>query len=462
MTESPNPYEPSQESQIALPERRSIARYYVLAGLCATSIIAYVGRTCLGVAEGEIREELNISIVSMGLVMGTFFWSYALAQIPAGWLGHVWGTRKALALYAFTWSLACVAMGMANDVSTLIAAQVFFGIAQAGLFPCAAAVISRWIPEKRRAIASGLLGGSQSLGGAVGSALTGPLLAGTFLAGLWWPTFGGGFYHLDGIWADWRTLYTVYAIPGILWAMWFFLWFRDRPSEHRGVNQAELALLPTIATAPAHTTKHRAGTPWKRVATSFDLWMVFGQQFCRAAGYIFFATWFPRFLQETRGVSLAGAGILTAFPLLAVMLGSPTGGLIVDRIFNRTGSKRLSRQGVAVPAMLGSAACIIFAYFIEDVMQAVGLITLGSFFAGLGGSCGYTVTIDKAGNHVAPVFGAMNMAGNLGAAICPFVVALIAERTGNWNTVLIFFAAVYVGAAACWASLNPEGTIDES
>jgi ACS family glucarate transporter-like MFS transporter/ACS family D-galactonate transporter-like MFS transporter len=204
-----------------------------------------------------------------------------------------------------------------------------------------------------------------------------------------------------------------------------------------------------------------SGTPWKRVASSFDLWMIFGQQFCRAAGYIFFATWFPRFLQETRGVSLAGAGILTAFPLLAVMIGSPTGGLIVDRIFIRTGSKRLSRQGVAVTAMLGSAACIIIAYFIKDAMQAVGLITLGSFFAGLGGSCGYTVTIDKAGEHVAPIFGAMNMAGNLGAAICPFVVAVIAEQTGNWNTVLIFFAGVYLAAAACWALLNPEGAIDD-
>jgi len=54
------------------------------------------------------------------------------------------------------------------------------------------------------------------------------------------------------------------------------------------------------------------------------------------------------------------------------------------------------------------------------------------------------------------------MAGNLGAAICPILVAVIAERTGNWNSVLIFFVAVYLGAAACWAMLNPEGAIDDS
>ena len=477
MTESPNPYEPSAEPG-SERQRPTFTRYRVLLGLCAASIIAYIGRNCLGVAEGQIREELNISIVSMGWVMGFFFWSYALAQIPAGCLAHVWGTRNALALYAFTWSLACIAMGLANDVNSLIAAQVFFGIAQAGLFPCAAAIISRWMPEQRRAIASGLLGGSQSLGGAVGSALAGALLSGALLAGLISLLFGES--ELVGLsFGDservsisgsfsWRWLYGLYAVPGVLWAVWFFLWFRDRPQDHRRVNAAELALLPRSEPVAAAAQKAEA-RDWLlnavhlvlRIVTSFDLWMIFGQQFCRAAGYIFFATWFPRFLQETRNVSLASAGVLTAMPLLAVMLGSPIGGLIVDRIYNRTGSKRLSRQGVAVPAMLGSAVCIIVAYFIEDALPAVGVITIGSFCAGLGGSCGYTVTIDKAGDQVAPIFGAMNMAGNLGAAGCPIVVALIAERTGNWNTVLIFFAGIYLVAAACWALLNPEGSIDD-
>lgn len=456
MNELPNPYEPSAGSSHPRPNRPSLARNYVLAGLCAAAIIAYIGRTCLGVAEGQIRDELDIPLVWMGVVMGAFFWSYALAQIPAGWLGHVWGPRNALTLYAWTWSLACLAMGMASNVASLIAAQIFFGMAQAGLFPCAAAVISRWIPDRRRAIASGLLGGSQSLGGAVGNALSGSLLAGVVLSS----SVGSAGPEVGFVAIDWRALYVIYAVPGVLWAIWFSYWFRDRPHDHQRVNAAELALLPA-ARGPDTGDEKPPRTPWARVVSSFDLWMIFGQQFCRAAGYIFFATWFPRFLQESRGVSLAAAGLLTALPLLAVMLGSPTGGYIVDRIYQRTGSKRLSRKGVAVPAMLGSAACIMLAYFIQDALPAVALITVGSFCAGLGGSCGYTVTIDKAGNHVAPVFGAMNMAGNLGAAICPVVVALIAQQSGNWNAVLIFFAAIYLGAAACWAALNPEGTIDD-
>lgn len=417
-------------------------------------MIAYVGRNCLGLAEEPISKELKIDLVPMGWVMGTFFWTYALAQIPAGWLGHVWGPRKALALYAVVWSAACFAMGLATGVWSLITAQLLFGIGQAGLFPCAAAVISRWIPDKRRALASGLLGGSQSLGGAIGTALAGALLVGVVL------TWNDEPFAAFGPYLNWRGVYAVYAIPGVVWAIWFFAWFRDHPQDHRRVNSAELALL----TRPKQTDSASdvaAPTPWDKVLGSFDVWMIFGQQFCRGAGYIFFPTWFPKFLREARGVPFESSGWMAAQPLLAIMIGAPLGGLIADQIYHRTGSKRLSRQGVAITAMLGSASCILAAYFADGAQQALNLMTAGAFLAGLGGSCGYTVTIDKAGQHVAPVFGAMNMAGNLGAAICPVVVAWVADTTGNWNLVLMLFVAIYIGAALCWGLLNPEGTIDD-
>lgn len=415
------------------------ARWIVLAALCAAATIAYVGRTCLGLVQQPIREELGIKLVPMGWVMGMFFWSYAFAQIPAAWLGHVWGSRAALAFYAAAWSLACAAMGLANGFWALIIAQLCFGTAQAGLFPCAGAIIAKWASISRRAVSSGLLGGFQSVGGALGSAMTGALLAGVLFD-----------YEFPAM--HWRWIYALYALPGLVWAAWFFYWFRDQAVDHGGVNEAELALLP-------HEEEESASThspAWWRIALRFDLWMIYGQQFMRAAGYIFFATWFPEFLQQTRGVTLEEAGLLTALPLLAVVVGAPTGGVIVDFLWNRTHSRRLSRQVVAVAAMSACAGCIALAYFVDDAMLAVLVIAAGAFCAALGGPAGYTVTIDKSGPAVAPIFGAMNMFGNLGAAICPVVVAWIAQTTGDWNVVLIFFALIYVGAAVFWMLLNPE------
>lgn len=80
------------------------------------------------------------------------------------------------------------------------------------------------------------------------------------------------------------------------------------------------------------------------------------------------------------------------------------------------------------------------------------------FFAGLGGACGYTVTIDKGGQHVAPIFGMMNMMGNLGAALLPVVVGAMFDA-GRYESVLILMAGIYVSAALCWMLLNPNGTV---
>src|SRR5688572_24935976 len=81
-------------------------RFLVLAALCLAAALAYVPRNCLGVVEKEIRADLGVSEAQMSWVMSAFFMSYAVLQIPGGWLGHVWGTRRALTLFAAVWSAA--------------------------------------------------------------------------------------------------------------------------------------------------------------------------------------------------------------------------------------------------------------------------------------------------------------------------------------------------------------------
>jgi ACS family glucarate transporter-like MFS transporter/ACS family D-galactonate transporter-like MFS transporter len=198
------------------------------------------------------------------------------------------------------------------------------------------------------------------------------------------------------------------------------------------------------------------------------MWLICSQQFFRAAGYGFYGTWFPRFLQETRNVTMLQSGFLTTLPVLAVAVGSAAGGGLVDWIQQRTGNQRLSRQALAIVCLSLCAVCIFLAYFIADATQAVLLITLGSLFSGLGGPAGMTLTVDLSGRHIATSFATMNMAGNFGAAICPVVVARlvdalprwsITDTTEQWNLVLFFFVAIYVAAAVCWMFLNPNRPI---
>ena len=439
--------------------RPTRARYWVLGWLCVAAAVAYMSRNAISAAESTIREDLQLSVTQMGWVLSAFFWGYALAQIPAGWLGQRWGTRRALSFYAVVWSLAAALTGLTWGLTSLLIARLLFGVAQAGIFPCAATTIRNWLPTSRRALASGALGSFMNIGGAIGTALTGLLVSGIVLT--LDESTGSRLALLPAM--SWRLALALFAIPGLVWAVGFYYWFRDTPDQHAGVNAAEMELLEKDADEPKGAGT--SATPWLTILNHPDMWLICTQQFFRAAAAVIFATWFPTYLQESRGVPTSLAALLTTIPILSFVIGALLGGVIVDWLYQTTRDRRVSRQGVAVVAMFGCSLFVLIAYFVEATLPAVLLVSVGSLFAALGGSCGYTITIDKAGDHVGPVFGAMNMSGNLGAALCPTVIAYVAQNTGtaksgdiNWDSVLLVFMSLTMAAGIAWMMVNPNGT----
>lgn len=410
-------------------------RYGVLAWLCAAAVIAYIQRNCIGVAEEAIRVDLELTREQMGQVMGAFFLTYAVFQIPTGWIGHVWGSRRALPLFSALWSVS-TGLAVLGGFPMLYLTRLSTGAAQAGIFPCSTVSLAKWFPPTRRSLASGALGSSMSVGAALAAVLTGLLL--------------------DVV--GWRWLFFLVALPGLAWAVGFYLWFRDRPGEHPAVNPAELQLLPPDA-EPAGAP--REPTPWRAIFTSPALGWICAQQFFRAAAYVFYTSWFATFLKETRGVTTAMSGLLNSLPLLAVVLGSVLGGLFCDWVLVRTGSRRLSRQGVSSLSLVICAALILSAYFVVNVWLAVLIISLGSFFASFAGAGAYTISIDMGGKQVATVFSTMNMSGNIGGWVFPVIVPYLVTLTGNWDLVLFVFAGIYLAAALCWLPFNPNQTIGE-
>jgi MFS family permease len=174
---------------------------------------------------------------------------------------------------------------------------------------------------------------------------------------------------------------------------------------------------------------------------------------------VFFLTWFPVFLQQTRGVSSLQSGVLTTIAGVGGALGSVSGGFFSDWMYRRTGNARLSRQGIAVAGMSICSGLIVASYFVADVNSSIALISLGAFCATFGGISGYTVAISFGGRHVATVFSTMNMCGNIGAALFPITAGWLVGLTGNWNLILFLFAGVMAVDAVCWAMLNPQGTL---
>ena len=414
--------------------RPSRVRYVVLAWLCAAAMIAYVARNSISAAESSIRTSLNLTEWEMGIALGAFFLPYALLQVPTGWLSHIWGSRLALPLFSLLGSVMTGVFAWAGGFYTLTIGRFGMGVAQAGLFPAATSTMAKWFPATQRGMASGLLTSFMSIGGAVGTAVTGYLLQ----------------------WTSWHIIFSLFTGLGIIWAGWFFFWFRDSPDEHAAVNSAEQAIIRGAAPEPAGAPEP---TPWLSILTSAALFWICFQQFFRAAGYNFFATWFATYLQETRGVSEAQAGIMNSMPLLGVVVGSYLGGFISDRLLSATGSRRMSRQAVAVFGHIFCAILILVGYRVQDPWPAVFVISLSACIGAFGAPCSYAITMDMGGRHVAPVFGLMNMSGNLGAWLFPMVVPLLLGTPKNWDMVMLLFAGIYAAAALCWIPFNANGTI---
>jgi len=419
----------------------SAVRYQMLAWLCAAALISYIHRNAIAVAVTTISDDLMLTKDEMGWILGAFFWGYALLHIPAGWAADRWGTRRPLAVFAAVWSIASGLMAFATGSFELLLLRFGCGAAQGGVFPCSTRSMVDWLPATRRALASGLLGSCMSLGAAMANGMTGTLLE-------------------QGL--NRRMVLASYTVPGVLWSIGFYVWFRDRPEEHPRVNVAERTLIRVGRPAADPSRKiSRPTTPWFLILTSVPLWLLGAQQFFRAAGYMFYGSWFPTYLQEGRGLTLGQSGWLSSLPLFAVVAGSPLGGWIADRLLAATGSRRISRQGVGVVSMLLSAALVLPSYWIDDPVVAVLFVSAGSFFASFGGPVAYTATMDLGGNHVGTAFAVMNMFGNFGAAVFPIVAAELRTASGTWDLVLFVFCGVYVAAAGCWLFVDPNRVIGE-
>ncbi|WP_437223333.1 MFS transporter [Planctomicrobium sp. SH661] len=418
------------------PNAPTKIRYRVVAWLTLAAALAYLCRNSISVAESQIRSDLGLSIRTSGWMMAAFFWSYALLQVPAGSFSHKYGVRIALSLFAFSWSVAMFATAISPGLWLLIIAQLVMGIAQAGIFPASTASVNHWMPMSQRSFGCGMLAVGMQVG-AIGAAV----LTGAFIGEL-----------------GWRWTFALLSVPGIVWAILFLIQFRDRPELSSKTNIEECRLI--ASGRPPEQTETEADdagpTDWGAMFRHFGIWMIYGQQMCRSAAYIFFASWFPTFLQKTRGVSIEHSGYMQGIVFAGALAGGFLGGIVTDWIWKKTGNLWLSRSGVGSFSLGASGILILASWGVESATIAMALIATGVLFATFAGPAMFAAVIDISGTRVPQVLGAVNMTGNLAVAVCPIIVGEIFERTANWNLVLVLFALLYLTGAVFWLFVDPR------
>jgi nitrate/nitrite transporter NarK len=140
------------------------------------AVLLYLDRICLSISERYIKEDVGLSDNQVSFLLSAFFWTYALAQVPSGWLSDRFGGRRVLTAYIVLWSVFTGLLGVANSFLLLVVFRLGCGLSQAGAYPTSAALLSKWAPLRSRGLASGIVSTGGRLGGFLAPLLTAYLM----------------------------------------------------------------------------------------------------------------------------------------------------------------------------------------------------------------------------------------------------------------------------------------------
>src|SRR5262245_56184953 len=152
--------------------RPSRIRYLVVAVSTLMAILLYLDRICVSFAVDYIREDIRLTQSDISWFLSAFFWSYALAQVPSGWLSDRFGPRAMLVVYILSWSFFTGMIGAVHSFALLITTRLGIGLAQAGAYPSCGTLLKRWIPLSARATASAIVAFGGRVGGGFAPILT--------------------------------------------------------------------------------------------------------------------------------------------------------------------------------------------------------------------------------------------------------------------------------------------------
>ncbi len=400
-------------------------RRKVMFGLFLLSVVTYLDRICINPAADAMQRDLGLSNAQWGWVLSAFLITYGLFEVPAGWLGDRFGPRVVLTWIVTGWSAFTALTGAVRSYWQLLFVRAMFGAGEAGAFPNASCVVSRWLPSDQRARAQGLVFMATRLGGALSPFLVFPLVS-----------------H----WG-WRSVFYAFSLLGVVWAVWWWRFFRDYPSDNPDVNAAELELIGQQPRGKAHV-------PLVGMLTSWNFWAIIGMYhfFCYASNWYLF--WTARYLSEEKGWESAELAAYVALPFLLAAGADWTSGSLSDRLVNRIGLV-WGRRLVGMAGIGTAGVLMLVSLAIEDRVAASVVLALGFAVSDVMLPVAWAVCVDVGGRASGTISGAMNTAGQIGGVIMSIGYGFLVDTYG-WNFPLALIACSCFVSMLFWLKIDPE------
>jgi MFS family permease len=366
----------------------------VVALLSLAAFINYVDRGNLATAGPLIRDQLGLSHTQLGILLAAFFWSYAPAQLPAGWLAERLEPRRVLAAGLAIWGAATALTGLFSGFLTLLVLRLVLGLGESVMYPASFKILATEAAEEQRGRANGFLASGQLLGPAVGT-----LVGGLLMARL-----------------GWRVVFILFGLASLLW-LWPWLATPREVMPRRPMGLAGQASdIPTTA----------------MILRRRELWASCLAQFCGTYTLYLVLSWLPVYLVNTHGFSMAqmapiGAGVYALSAGTSVLTG-----WLSDRWLSAgAGTNRVRKTGL-IAGLAVVTACLIACAQASSVGALLALAGCG-IGIGIWTPALFATTQTLAGPYASGRWmGIQNCLGNVAGMTAPLVTGVVVDRTGHF------------------------------
>ncbi|MFC1953766.1 MFS transporter [Chloroflexota bacterium] len=338
-----------------------------------------------------IRDDLGISFTQGGTLASAGTLTYAIMQIPAGYLADRYGGRRVFIVGILGVTILSITFGFVTEYWQAIANQGLSGFFRAFLFAPGLSLIAGWFPAKKRAMAMGLY----LLGGFIGNLIidiAGPLLVSRF---------------------DWRFPFLAFPPFGILSALVLWRIGKDPPVTNQGrtINIGEVLAF----------------------FRQKLMWVSGSIQYIRLAVMTGTTFWLPSLLIEEKGISLQVTGLLIALRALLTAPSNILGGYVSDRLKN--------------PILVISVSLVILAIttallvIVNNFLLLIIVLVINSMFVQMYFGPLFSIPVEILGDRTrGSATGFSNFFANIGAFITVYLLGVLKDSSGSFYSGFIFVA----------------------
>src|ERR1700751_675090 len=287
-------------------------RWSIVGLLFAASLINYLDRTAISFALPLISKDFQLTAQGKGLLLSSFFWSYALMQIPVGWAADRFNLRWLYAGAFIIWSFAQGLTGLAESLMALLAFRVLLGVGESSYLPGGTKIVSLVFSAKERGLPSGLF----DFGTRTGLVLEGILVPRLLLH------FG------------WRRTFLILGFTALVWLVPWFWIFPGR-----------LQMVRADTASPSVAPRSAARTLLSRNLLGICLGF-----FCFDYYWYVLVTWLPDYLVTVRQLSIVQAGFYASLAFFTFGIAEPIGGWIADSLIRHGWNETATRKGIVTVA----------------------------------------------------------------------------------------------------------------